>query len=63
MQPISAETILALLGPVFEVYIRLRNSLKAAGATDEQLDAVTADYDARIARRDGEIAAGTQPGS
>jgi predicted nucleic acid-binding protein len=51
------ETILFFVAKAYEFYLDVRARAKAAGITDEQLAAITADYDARIARRDAEAAA------
>jgi hypothetical protein len=55
----NAEQLLGLVGQAFALYAQIRANAKAAGISDEQLDAVTADYKRREDRRDGEIAAGT----
>ena len=49
---------IALAEQGFELFMRIRNAAKAGGVTDEQLDAITLDYDQRIARRQGELAPG-----
>lgn len=46
--------ILSLVGQSFSIYSELRAQAKAGGITDEQLDAVEADYRRRIDRRDNE---------
>jgi len=45
---------IALAEQGFELFMKIRNSAKSAGVTDEQLDAITLDYDQRIARRQAE---------
>lgn len=47
-------TILVLVGKAFEIYAELRAQAKASGVTDAELDAITADYNARIAAREAE---------
>lgn len=52
--PVNAGTLLVLAGKAFEMWAEARAAAKAAGITDEQLDALALDYDARIARREAE---------
>jgi hypothetical protein len=47
---------IALAEQGFELFMRIRNAAKEAGVTDEELDAITLDYDQRIARRQAEAA-------
>lgn len=45
---------LALAEQGFELYQKIRGQAKAAGVTDEQLDAMELDYDTRRAAREAE---------
>jgi hypothetical protein len=45
-------TILSLVGQAYALYQTVRANAQAAGISDAELAAVTADYDARIARRE-----------
>jgi hypothetical protein len=45
---------IALAEQGFELFMKIRNSAKSAGVTDAELDAITLDYDQRIARRQSE---------
>ena len=47
-------TILAIAERSFALYMQIRASAKAAGITDQQLDAIEADYVAREATRAAE---------
>jgi hypothetical protein len=49
---------IALAEQGFELFMKIRNSAKSAGVTDEQLDAITLDYDQRIARRQADTRGG-----
>ena len=56
--PLSPTVIISLLEQAFGLYLRLREAAKASGISDEELDAITADYEARIAAREAEAAGG-----
>ncbi len=47
----TPDLILGIVTTAYKLYADLRAQAKAAGVSDEELAAVTADYDARIAER------------
>jgi len=49
---------IALAEQGFELFMKIRNSARSAGVTDEELDAITLDYDQRIARRQADVRGG-----
>lgn len=59
----NVEQILSLVGQAYALYQTVRANAQAAGISDAELAAVTADYDARIARRDAEIASAPTEGA
>jgi len=49
---------IALAEQGFELFMRIKNAAKAAGVSDADLDAITLDYDQRIARRQADVRGG-----
>jgi len=54
IDPASIGLYLELFGSAVAIVHTLRDELRTAGVTDEQLAAITLDYDTRIARRQAE---------
>lgn len=46
---------LQLLATAYQLWSDIRSQAKAAGITDAQLDAITTDYDRRIAERERDV--------
>jgi hypothetical protein len=47
-------TWISLVGQAYAMFQTIRANAQAAGISDADLEAITADYDARIARREAE---------
>lgn len=54
MKPEQIAQYLALIGQAYGLFQSLVAQFKAEGVTDEQIAAITADYDARIAQAQAE---------